>query len=316
MSAAQSRSVPSPALPNLFIVGAAKCATTTIYEILADTPGVTMCRRKEPSYFSDDFRSSPDFSRTQTLVGKIYNRHWITDRREYLSNYPQTDARWRGEASTAYLRSHTAPANIHAFNPHARIVISLRDPIARAASDYAMRRFLAQDTQTFSDAIRADHQRALRGELSIFEPYVQSGLYAAQVERYLSIFPRDQVLIQIIDQPGAGFNQVAARLSDFLGVAVSQSTGSGTGMANVRREVRYPRLNQFIHNNGLAIPISRAVPTEIKEYLRNLYFGGRETVTISAEDRAFLREVFRPDVERLSEQLGEDLSFWLTDPAG
>jgi hypothetical protein len=300
-------------LPNLFIVGAAKCATTTMYEMLVNTPGVAMSRRKEPQHFSDDFRSLPNFPRTQNIIRKAYNRHWITDRREYLRNFPRTDARWLGEASTTYLQSRTAAANIHAFNPDARIVISLRNPISRAASDYAMRRFLAQTSHSFSEAIRADHQRALRNELSIFEPYVQSSLYAAQVERYLSHFPREQVLIEVIDRPGIGFSQVPDDLSAFLGLPVSRRAGNGTGKANVRRAVRFPRLNHFLHRHEFAGPISRALPPALKDRLRDLYFGDRETLTVPAEDEAFLRDVFAPDIERLSKLLGQDLSFWLAD---
>lgn len=300
-------------MPNLFIVGAAKCATTTMYEMLARTPDVTMCRRKEPSHFSTDFEALPEFRRSQSLIRKIDNQHWVTDRQEYLSNFPQTGTRWLGEASTTYLPSRTAAANICAFNPQARIIISLRDPIRRAASEYSMRRFIAQTSLSFSEAIREDYQRVLEDRISIFEPYVQSGLYASQVERYLATFPRDQILVEIIDRPGVGFSEVARNLSRFLNVPVNENAGSDTGMANVGRSAKFPALNRFLYRTELTGLISRLTPRPVKEALRGAYFGPKEPLQVSEADKAFLRDVFRPDVERLSALIGEDLGFWLTD---
>ena len=176
-----------------------------------------------------------------------------------------------------------------------------------------MRRFIAQTSLSFSEAILEDYQRVLDDRISIFEPYVQSGLYASQVERYLKTFPREQILIEIIDRPGIGFSRVARNLSQFLGVPVNEDAGGDPGMANVGRSARFPALNRFLYRTELTGLISRLTPRPVKEALRGAYFGPKETLQVSGADKDFLREVFRPDVERLSGLIGEDLGFWLTD---
>src|SRR3954453_7776787 len=106
--------------PDFFIVGHAKSGTTALYEMLRRHPQIFMPEEKEPWFFADDMRArfTPPMagSPPQTLD-------------EYLELFADASPRQSaGEASSSYLWSRTAAANIAAVAPEARIIAILREP--------------------------------------------------------------------------------------------------------------------------------------------------------------------------------------------
>lgn len=100
--------------PDVFIVGAPKCGTSAMHQYLAAHPDIYMAK-KEMHTFGGDLRFGPQFYRR--------NLH------EYLAEFAARQGQRRaGEASVWYLFSTQAAAEIHAFNPEARIIIMLREP--------------------------------------------------------------------------------------------------------------------------------------------------------------------------------------------
>jgi hypothetical protein len=86
--------------PNLFIVGAPKCGTTSLYEWLKGHPDIHMSPFKEPCYFARDLAWEES---------GYYLRHGV-DRARYLELFEDAGAATRvGEASTRYLYSRDAP---------------------------------------------------------------------------------------------------------------------------------------------------------------------------------------------------------------
>ncbi len=73
-----------------------------------------MCSPKEPHFFSTDL---PGLAEVKT-------------RDEYDALFTGApEGVLLGEASAFYLRSEAAAANIHAANPDAKIVLSIREPV-------------------------------------------------------------------------------------------------------------------------------------------------------------------------------------------
>ena len=98
--------------PNLFIVGAPKSGTTSLYEYLKGHPQVFMSVVKEPCYFAADLA----FDHSGNFL--VYEK----DAQLYDDLFAEAgDAMLRGEGSTRYLYSHDAPALIHKASPDARI---------------------------------------------------------------------------------------------------------------------------------------------------------------------------------------------------
>src|SRR3972149_11450918 len=102
-------------IPNFFIVGAPKCGTTAMYTYLKQHPEVFMSDLKELHFFGTDHH-------------RINYTPYTKE--QYLSFFDGAgDKRRIGEASTSYLYSERAAVEIKEFNPFARIIIMLRNPV-------------------------------------------------------------------------------------------------------------------------------------------------------------------------------------------
>src|SRR5262245_43266614 len=170
--------------PNFFIVGAPKAGTTALYQYLKQHPDVFMpeAAMKEPHYFTPELRH-PNFLRTPE---------------EYAAIFQDGCGKSRvGEASVFYLFSKEAARRIHEFDPEARIIIMLRDPVDMI---YALHNehFTngIEKYRSFTDALAAEERRATGAEVvprqlspELFL-YRKIGTYSAQVSRYLENFPR------------------------------------------------------------------------------------------------------------------------------
>jgi hypothetical protein len=164
--------------PDFFIVGAQNSATTALYLYLRNHPDVFMPAMKEPHYFS-------------CLEPSRYMRYpisHVSDRRTYLRLFSRARAgSVRGEASSSYLWERRSAARIREVSPRAKIIIMLRDPVARAHSHYLMDVREGWADVPFFEALQRDWQSPRKG-YGISRLYVELGLYCNQVKAYLQTF--------------------------------------------------------------------------------------------------------------------------------
>jgi hypothetical protein len=196
-------------LPDFLILGAQKAGTTALYAYLRWHPGLTGPAWKEVSYF---------------------DRHYRRGARWYRGHFPlRPGDRVVGEASPGYLFHPLAPSRVKATVPEARLIALLRDPVDRALSHYHHEVALGREPLTFEQAIEAEPERT-RGEEERLsrEPdyfshtwwdytYLARGRYAEQLERWLAVFPREQLLVLASDELAAEPGQTFARVLEFLG---------------------------------------------------------------------------------------------------
>jgi hypothetical protein len=159
-------------LPNLFIVGAAKCGTTSLHFYLDQHPSISMSTVKEPGIFS-----AP---------------HWRANLARYAGMLDAT-APVRGESSTHYTKHPVypdVPARIAEVVPEAKLVYVVRDPLERCVSQWVHNVAAGRESRSLNEALREfDDPRNL---------YVMCGRYATQIERYLEHFPVSSLLV--VDQ--------------------------------------------------------------------------------------------------------------------
>src|SRR5262245_23105956 len=111
--------------PNFFIAGAPRCGTTSLWAYLRQHPDIFMCA-KEPHAFGRDLDSNG--------TGRFEEFREL-DR--YLRLFEKAGAAKRvGDASPFYLYSRSAPAEIKSFDPEAKIIIVLRNPVDMVYSVY------------------------------------------------------------------------------------------------------------------------------------------------------------------------------------
>src|SRR5690625_5018834 len=130
---------------NLFILGAPKCGTTSLYTYLNSHPEIFMSPIKEPHYFNTDS-----------------GERGITDKIEYEKLFCQSieQQKYRGEASTWYLYSNIAVTSILKYNPNARFIVMIRNPCEMAPSLHKQLQLNRRETITdFREAWHLQDQR-------------------------------------------------------------------------------------------------------------------------------------------------------------
>lgn len=199
--------------PNFFILGAPKCGTTSLAGWLGEHPQIYMSPIKEPHYYSSD----------------LGNRK-ITTERAYSALFKKSGEHHAalGEASTWYLYSRVAVANIERAYSKPRYIVLVRDPVDMAVSlYYHNRRQLYEDAETFEEAWRLQAKRRQGEAIPRRCPdpnyllYLDASALGTLVTRLLKTVEQERVLVlslnSLKDAPSASFNRVL----DFLGVARS-----------------------------------------------------------------------------------------------
>jgi hypothetical protein len=278
--------------PNLFLVGAAKAGTTSVYDELAKHPAIYMSPMKEPHYFS---RIQPSPERA------AFFPH-ITDEDDYKALFHgATDERLVGEASTSYLWDAEAAARIHSVAPEASILIMLRNPVERAYSQYWNDVREGIETRSFTDAL-AEERRSGAGVWGVTSLYIDCGRYADQVERYLDRFG-ERVLVSFFEDFVADQPRAVAGIQEFLGVDPNDGA-AGASRMNPTTLPRNVLSGRILGSGRLRTLVRATVPRGLRARARGALLKEVIPSPMDPEARASLIEVFRPEVARVAELLG------------
>ena len=178
------------ALPHFVIIGAKKCGTTFLYDLLIEHPHVESAAQKELHYFDRYFDQGIDWYRRCFPAPK-----WIDGRTTIT-----------GEA-TPYLPTSSAAERMAKILPQARLIVLLRNPVDRAYSHYHHQIRKGRETLGFEEAIEAEQAR-LRGETDkMLEDehstnpsqkrflYLSRGVYVDQLLRWSEFYDKEQMLV-------------------------------------------------------------------------------------------------------------------------
>lgn len=300
-----SREFGDARLPDFFIVGAPKCGTTALYDYLRQHPQIFMPFHKEPLFFGSDLQ-------------RRYGRMSPT---EYAALFRDARHDQRvGEASTWYLYSSTAAGEILDASPSAQIIIMLRNPVDVMYAQHGQLLFNRQeDIEDFEAALNAEDERVAGKRLppgpirpeNLF--YRRMASFADQVQRYVSAFGRERVLVIIQDDLAADTGGVFAETLRFLGV--NETFAPSFGRSNESRRVR----NRVVQRLAYDPPLIRGLAPMLRRYrwvhsLRNRLLTANSRLTprpaMDRVLRARLTREFEPEVRRLSSVIGRDLSAW------
>jgi hypothetical protein len=300
------------ATPNLFLVGAPKCGTTSMYEYLRRHPQIFFPkddsgygRAKEPQHFCPDLGLSA--------------RYAIHDRGEYLSLYEGAgNVKWRGDASTYYLYSRAAPELIREFCPHARILIMLRPPLEMIHSYHSeLLRWGQEDIADFHEALAAIEERKQGNRLprdagvARCLDYIDVCRLAPQVERYFRTFGRDAVKVVLLEDMVASPAETYREVLRFLDVDPSFQPDFRVYNEAPRNGPSETMLRAIYNLPGVR-PVMRALfPYPVRR--RVLSYARRSAKGVAQVDsrEEELRALYRPGIERLAELIGRDLSHWM-----
>jgi hypothetical protein len=198
--------------PDFFIVGAPKCGTTAMAAYLGQHPEIGMCPFKETHAFATDLTER---MATRRNDGQI-------SRRRFLRMFSDLQGEAiRGEASVWHLYSQAAPLEIRAFQPDARIIAMLRDPVEMLPSLHSQFVYVGiEPEEDFATALALDEERERNGAPRGFPPrsYRSAVRYAEQVRRYLDVFGPERVYVILYDDFRDDTLATYQRTCAFLGV--------------------------------------------------------------------------------------------------
>jgi hypothetical protein len=191
--------------PDFLIVGAQRAGTTSLFNYLSQHPNIRSPLLKEIHYFDLNSQNSPDW----------YFAHFPPNRGNFLT----------GEASPYYLFHPEVPARVAKLLPTVKLIVLLRNPIERAYSNYQHSVSLGIEKRSFAEAIQPElnGQKYPVGSIAHREQsYLARGLYAEQLERWLKIFPRRQLLILKSETFFQNPPETLNAISEFLGLSSFQ----------------------------------------------------------------------------------------------
>src|SRR5699024_1284803 len=202
-------------LRNIFIVGAAKAGTTSLYYLLGQHPQLCTPVVKEPNYFSNGV---DDITGPGSGPGDK-NTVWTQNQAAYHGLYKIKEAHhFKIDASVSYLYSRHAAKQIYDYDPDAKIIIVLRNPVKRAWSHY---KHLVRDNRakdSFKHALASEEERIKKGwEFSWHLAHM--GCYSKQVQRYFEYFNQANIRIFLFEEMINDLPDAVDEVTDFAGLS-------------------------------------------------------------------------------------------------
>jgi hypothetical protein len=284
-------------LPTFFIIGAGKAGTTSLNFYMDLHPQIQMSEVKEPNFFAGAENGTP------------YPRGRISSLKAYEQLFDPTVA-VRGETSPAYA-SHPirrgAPERIKELIPQAKFIYLVRDPIARTVSHYQHLVGVGAERRPIREAL---------GDLSdpFLLPETCYSMYASQLERYLSHFAQETVLV--IDQAEFLTDRQATMRQIFRFLSVDDTFVSA-GFDQELYKSSERRVYSSRYDNFVALrlaPAMRWVPHDVRRSVRRsierLLFRPLETPELDHDLHGRLEDIYAGEVERLRDLTGKTFPTW------
>lgn len=274
---------------NLFIVGAARSGTTSLWKYLNLHHHIFMPEDdlgKEPTYFSNSGKKRK-LSEYHALFEKAAENH-----------------RWIVDASVAYLTDSESAKKIYQYNPNARIIILLRNPADRA---YSLYKWMVGDgyeyIPSFEEALEQEEMRSFQKKSNWFRPnyywgylYYASGLYHDQVKRYIDLFHTNVLTVKFEDLIG----DPVINLKKIFSFLELEPARYPFGIHNPSRTVLSSKiqfilrkLNQYIiRSNSNGIELKRIAPSIVEkhtEYINKL----SQVTTLSVYEKFVGRRIIK-----------------------
>ncbi|WP_143748641.1 sulfotransferase family protein [Mesorhizobium sophorae] len=210
---------PTSGRANLIGIGAPRTATSSLARMLGATRDVFVPEEKEINGFGID----------DDVTEARYDTHFAE---------AAVDHRYLADISPVYLSSAQVAERIRSYNPQAKIIATLREPVSRVISQY--RHMKGKIDASLGPELSLDINSYIRNGLIGFASHraqdnswysasmnIEHSFYGRHLRRYYQSFPRNQILVLIYEDlirphPVREKGAWEQQLQQFLGVRVSQ----------------------------------------------------------------------------------------------
>jgi hypothetical protein len=299
-------------LPNLFIIGAPKCGTTSLFQWLADHPEICPSDPKETWYFAGNELDHMD----------VRPNHREDDLDSYLDCFPEpgADTRFKMEGSSHYLYSEPALDFLASMDPQPKLIVLLREPAARIWSHF---NYIRQRSRTpidleFSDYV--DHilsnDRKSANDLTrdrwanyLLSNQLAFSSYKQHLESWTRRFPGENFFITTLEELAENPRDSAKQISEWVGIDKDFYGQYQFATENTARSRRAESLRRRL--SGIAKLLPPSVVRPVKSALDKVLSRSRPGRTKDDEQAmARLRDYFSGTGEPLAKEYGLDVSGW------
>ncbi|MBL4884096.1 MAG: sulfotransferase [Planctomycetaceae bacterium] len=274
-------------LPNFFIIGAMKSATTSICDLLSRHPECFIVEPKEPEFFSDDKEYGKGVESYESLFSEVTSQKMI------------------GDGSTGYSKHQLFPnaaTRIHSLVPEAKLIYVCRDPVKRIESHWmhSVRCGLDPNIDFASTVSEQDSH------------YINVSLYWHQLQVYRALFPDTQILILFYEDFVSEPEKVLQQCYTFLGISDSyhDSTSHVPRHVSLGSRVDKPIIGRIQKLNAIR-SIFSCLPRPLRNFIKRPF---QHEVTSRPEwTQAALSNVLEqivPDSKQLLTWAGKPEDFW------
>ena len=277
--------------PNFLIIGANKAGTSSLHEYLGQHPEIFMSSVKEPMYFRYAYSG-------ENLIGEEehFEDGTAYSLKGYLNLFEKAgNAKAIGESSTTYLANPDCAIRIREFNPDMKIIAVLRNPIDRAFSNYKMYINWGIEDKSFNRVVK-DEVDGKKTHSPQGRKYLELGLYANSILKYLDTFGKEQMrifLYEDLKSPSSIYKEIFTFLNVNPDFEVDDSLRH-----NVPHNLSYNPLFRSIQKKLS----SRNIPNS---FIPNFFMP-----KIDNESMRILQDFYRDDIRKLEEIISKDLSHW------
>lgn len=278
--------------PDFIGLGAQKSGSSWIYACLHDHPEICI-PRKEIHFFSRE-------------------RNWLKGYDWYIRNFSScNEEKKSGEFSTSYLYDEQTPLRIYKNFSDIKLIISLRNPIDRAFSNYIndVKTGAVPRNVKFLDAL-VDHPE-----------YINQGYYSTQINRYLTYFDRKQILLLIYEDSIRDPQEFIKKIYKFIGVTDSFASSYLNRRINIARIPKYLWIDRLLREISFSMRkhgfynlfwyIKKfAIADSIRSL--NTRSDSDDSKRIDDDTRKFIYEHYEieNEVSEISKLIGRDLEEW------
>ncbi len=268
-------------LPDFIIIGAMKCATSTLHEQLARQSGIFMSNPKEPNFFSDDGQWDRGLS-------------WY---RELFAGAKPGEL--CGESSTHYTKLPTYPRTIDRMRAHVlqgvKLVYIMRHPIDRLVSQYIHEWTQGVVSGTIDEALDSHPEM------------IEYSRYAMQLKPFIDTWGSESILPLFFERFTAHQQETLERVCRFIGHARQPKWDDTLGEQNVSRERmrRSAWRDAFVKFPGMTTLRRAFVPQSVRNRIKGAWIMKQRPV-LSDASVVRLKGIFDADLTTLGAWLGVD----------
>lgn len=272
--------------PNLFIVGSPKCGTTSLVSSLEQLPEIFVPKIKEPNHFLSKKNSDLALCiQSKSVYSKLYKDGY---------NY-----RYRIDASTSYFIDENSPEKIYRHNSKAKIIILIREPIARTLSHFKMEKYTYKRLeQPINSCLRETYKEDYFGMK--VNPYIENSNYYKYIKRWQKVFG-NSLFVGTIEDP-----HLAIRISEFLGIKSFELKKINT--AKVFRISLYSKIMRSFIADRLRLALGNRTKSIIKKMIYKKI--KNQNVELEKEIGSELELILYKEVSLLKEDFNIDVDLW------